>query len=59
MSGHFMRELWWTVWQWTGLFPSTSVLPCQHHLTSAPRLYLSTCFFLPEGQMGEAWEPSR
>jgi len=37
--------------------PSTSGFPSQYHSTNAP----NWCSFIvvPEGQMGEAWEPSK
>ena len=42
----------------TGLFPSTSIFPCQYHSAmSHTDLHLNV--LLSEGQADEAWEPSK
>ena len=42
----------------TGVSPCTSVFPRQDHSTDAQNSFICK-FFLPEGQMSKAWEPSK
>jgi hypothetical protein len=59
MPGQSMWDLWWTKWHWDRFLSEYFSFPLSvsfHHCSILIFIYI---LLLPEGQMGEAWEPSK
>ena len=58
ISGQCMWDLWWTKWQWYRFFSAYVGFALPIPSQQRSMIIFIYMLFLPEGQTGEAWEPT-